>query len=447
MPSVNEKRVEPASCSVEELTAMFTRALLHPDEYDTQSSVEGLAYATLQPRIKDSVAKDAKLVTKLVKHLGDAPPKSPLTYGLLSVFLNLTRYQPVLSEEEQKIKQLKAYANAAGKIPAHGDPLNSDTHVTERCKIVFDAGLVPVLVTHCKGGSTASLGLTITIIYSLTVSPPLRGSLAQQGAVRLLLSSWESLPETEAAPRRTAAQSLARILISINPALVFGGNRSTPASSAIKPLISILTPDQSAENRDLLPTFESLMALTNLASMPEHADIPRTIIESCWNEIEEQMLSSNNRVSKAAVELVCNLVQSSPEGQILYADGSPQAKNRLNVLLALADAEDVGTRSAAGGALATLAGSENVVKTILARPGGLKNIFGLCEEDTDDLRYRGVVALHEMVVAEGKVGEEARERVKEENGIEVLKEVVKKARMPGVIEVAIGALKVLVDGP
>ena len=419
---------------------MFTDMLLKDPEHTRNNSVEGLAYATLQPTIKEEVAKNKDLLKSLVQTLKDAPPKSPLTYGALSIFVNLTRYQPTQSEEEKRMNQLKAYANAAGKI-AH-NPLNDNDHVSERCKRVYEAGITPVLVSHSKNGSVASLSLIIAVIYSLCMTPSLRGQLAQQGAVRLLIAAWTALPESENQSRRVAAQALARILISTNPSLVFGGTRPTPQSAAIRPLVSIIAPDPNAETRDLLPTFEALMALTNLASTDD--DTRRSIVRTAWADIEDQLLSSNHLVTKAAVELVCNLVQTV-DAMALYADGSVKARDRLHILVALADAEDEGTRSGAGGALATLTGVEDVVRAIVARDRGVEIVLGLCADDSEDLRHRGVFVLYNMVSAEGEAGRLAREKIKASNGIEILTESAKKSRRPEVLDVTVQALKALIE--
>jgi protein unc-45 len=444
MPSANDQqdsRVQLATTSIEDLSDRFTTMLLKDDGHGKQHSIEGLAYASLQPKIKDSLARNKDFLKQLVKALVDAPPKSPMTYGALSILDNLTRYQPSLSEEEKKMSQLKAYANAGR--PVGPDPLNDDAHVAERCKLVFESGITPVLVTHSKNGSAASLSLIVAIISSLSVTSNLRGQLAQQGAVKLLLTSWSLLPESDARARRLAAQALARILISTNPSLVFGGTRSNPQSAAIRPLVSIITPDAAAETRDLLPTFEALMALTNLASTDDK-DTRSTVIRTAWPQIEDQLLSSNEMVSKAAVELICNLVQA-PEGIVLYADGSPQAKNRLHILLALADAEGSGTRSAAGGALASLTGYEEVVKAVLGRERGVQVVLGLCAEESEDLRHRGAFIVYNIVAADGEAGVLGRTKVREANGIEVLKECAKKSRRHEVIEVTLQALKTLLE--
>lgn len=420
---------------------MLTKMLLKDPENGTQSSIEGLAYASLRGQVKEDLAKNPEFLTRLVQTLNDAPPKSPLTYGALSILVNLTRYLPAQSEEQKKMSQLRAYANASGKLQP--DVLDDSDHVTERCKRVFEAGVTPVLVSHSKNGSVASLSLIISIIYSLSVTTSIRGQLAQHGAVRLLIAAWTALPEAESQSKRIAAQALARILISTDPTLVFGGTRPTPQSAAIRPLVSILAPDPAAEIRDLLPTFEGLMALTNLASTDD--ETRQAIIRTAWGSIEEQLLSPNALVSKAAVELVCNLVQTA-EAVALYADtASPQAKNRLHILLALADAEDEGTRSGAGGALATLTGFEEVVRGVVARERGVDVVLGLCADDKEELRHRGAFVVYNMVAAEGEAGKFARAKIRDAQGVEILTECAKKSRRSEVVEVTVQALKVLLE--
>lgn len=431
---------------------MFTNLLVKNPEQADQNAIEGLAYASLQPQIKEELADDSALLTSLVKALKDASPRSPLTYGALSIFSNMTRYQPPLSEEQKRMGQLKAYANAAGKEGANISPLNDDEHVSARCKKIFAAGVTPVLVTHSKNGSQASLALIIGIIHSIAMTQSLRGQLAQQGAVRMLIDSWNALAaiNTEGAAtagsesdktRRQAAQALARILISTNPAHVFGGTRPVPVSAAIRPLTSLLKRDE--ESYDLLPAFEALMALTNLASTDD--DTRSGILRAAWPDVEEQILSSNDRITRAAVELVCNLVQG-PEGIALYADGSQKAANRLNIMVALADAEDEGTRIAAGGALASLLSFEGAVKAVIKRERGIKIILGLCSaEETEDLRHRGAVAIYSMASADGDVGKKARDAIRAENGIFILTECAKASRRAEVVEVVVHTLKLLLE--
>ena len=411
--------------------------MLAEDPDHVQISVEGLAYATIQSKIKEELARDQDTLKRLVKALETAPPKSPLTYGALSIFFNLTRYRPVETEEQKRLNQLKSYANAGGKLQPD-DPLNDDAHVAERCKRVFEAGITSALVTRGKTSSAASLSLIIAIIYSLSVTTSLRGQLAQQGAVRLLIAAWSALPETETQSRRTAAQALARILISTNPTLIF---RQIPQSTAIRPLTSIVAPDPTAETRDLLPTFESLLALTNLASTDN--DTRHLIVRTAWDDIEEQLFSSNTRVSTAAAELLCNLVQSPADALALFGDGSAKADTRIKVVLALADAEDEKTRSAAGGALASLTGLDVVVRGVLAQPRGAAVVLGLCRDENEGLRHRGAVVVDNMLSHEGEVGELAREKLAAAGAVEALTECAKKSRSTEVVHLVVQCLEVL----
>lgn len=435
----SEPEIQSATTGIEDLSKRFTKMLLEDADH-TQSSVEGLAYASLRSQVREDLARNKELLKRLVKTLESAPPKSPLAYGAITIFVNLTKYQPVETEEQKKLKQLKAYANAEGKLQP--DPLIDDAHVAERCKRVFEAGITPVLVTHAKDGSVASLSLIVSIIYSLSMTPALRGQLAQQGAVRLLMGAWAALPEKEDKSRRIAAQALARILISTNPTLVFGGNRLISQSAAIRPLAHILPPDPTAETRDLLPTFESLLALTNLASTDN--DTRRAIVRAAWDEIEERLFSSNTRVSTAALELVCNIVQSPEEALSLFGDGTAKAMNRVKIVLALADAEDEKTRSAAGGALASLTCFEPIVRAVLAQPRGAPIVLDLCRDDSEGLRHRGAVIVGNLLSAEGELGRQAREKLAGVGGLEALTECAKRSRSPEVVQAVVQALELLV---
>ncbi|KAJ2899351.1 hypothetical protein MKZ38_003280 [Zalerion maritima] len=448
-PPSENSRIQPATTDIEDLTKMFTSMILNGPDGEHQNSIEGLAYATLRPKVKEIVAHDGGLLKKIVKELADAPAKSPVTYGALSVLVNITSYPPTISEEQKKMAQLKAYAQAAGKLP-DADPLMDKVHIEARCKAVFEAGVTPVLVTHSKHGSPASLALVVSIISSLSVRQSLCGQLAQQGAIKLLLGSWTALPEKPTSsphPRTVAAQALARILIKTNPSLIFGGNRSTMTNS-IRPLASLLVPASSDGPRDFLPTFEALMALTNLASVDD--ETRRAICRAAWPAMDDLLLSSIEEVSRASVELICNLVQdpSTIESHFAPSGSGPAsgaAKNRLNILLALSDAESIATRSAAGGALASLSGDERVVQGLLQRERGVDAVLKLCQDDSEDLKHRGVFIVGNMVEAEGDTGKMAREMFIHAGALETLKEVAKKSRRQEVMEAAIRALKTLLE--
>lgn len=424
---------------VDELTDIFHQYLTTADESLHKGSIEGLAYASLQPAVKEKIANDPAFLKNILHVLETNPPKSATTYGGLSILVNLTTYLPSLTEEQKRITQLKAYANASR--PSHeADPLNSDAHVAARCNAVFKAEAIPVLVSHSVQGSLASLKLIVQILLSISRSSELRGRIAQQGGVKLLLQAYNQFPETDQSSKRMTAHALARILISTNPIHIFGGSNPHPLNLAIRPLISLLSDDPTTEMRDLLPTFEALLALTNLASVDNDARDP--IIRDGWSSVDELLLSNNKLVTRASVELVCNLMQS-PTGVAKFADGSKQASNRLHILLALADSEDLATRRAAGGALASLTEWDTAVTAVLERERGVDILLKLCKEDEEDLRHRGVVCVSNMLNAPGDRAEKAAAKMKEAGGVEALKECARKSRSQEVLETTVEALQKL----
>jgi len=441
----SEERVQPARTSIEDLADMFKSLL--PAPASQQSSIEGLAYASLRPEVKEKLASDKAFLVNLVQTLREAPPKSPSTYGALSILGNLTAYTPALSEEQKRVAELKAYANAS-KPPSSLNPLNDDEHVSTRCLAIFAAGVVPILVTQSQHSSSSSLTLVTNIVFSLSRTPSIRGPLAQQGAIKLLLHTYTHFPSTSTTALRTTAHALARILISTNPSHIFGGSNPLSATTAIRPLLSLLAPpDHEDGPTDLLATFESLLALTNLSSTPDDSLARDPIIRSpSFSTIEELLLSNNILVVRAATELLCNLLQS-PLAREKYCNGSKQGAQRVKILLALVDAEDQATRSAAGGALAGITEIEGGCAAVLGMDEGkgVKMLLGLCEEEDEGLRHRGVVCVLNLLMGEGELGRRGAKVVRERGGMEVLKECVKKSRSQEVVDLAVEALKVLMQ--
>ncbi|KAI9722049.1 MAG: hypothetical protein M1812_002009 [Candelaria pacifica] len=427
---------------MDELVGMF-RSMMASDEVTSkQSSIEGLAYASLRPTVKETIAHDDKSLKHLIETLKSSDPKSPLTFGGLSIFVNLTKYLPNLSEEQKRMGQLKAYANTS-KAKSEPDPLEDDEHVTARCKAVLDAGILPLLVNISKTVSPTALSLILNILLSLSKTPKHRGQLAQQGAVKLLLSAYTSTPDTSPSTnpsQRIVAHALARILISVNPLLIFGSSSALPITSAIRPLLLLLEEDATSENRDLLSTFEGLLGLTNLASTEDF--VRDTIVRLSWPKLEDLLLSNNPMLQRATVELVCNLM-ASPQCVSKFADGSPQAANRLHILLALADVDDYATRRAAGGGLAMLTEWDAAVDAVVKRERGVRILLGLCEEEEVEVVHRGVVCVLNVVSAPGDVGVRGREKVRSEGGVETFRGLVLQVENREVVELAVEVLKIL----
>ncbi|QDS74487.1 hypothetical protein FKW77_006900 [Venturia effusa] len=440
----------------DELVSRFKRMIISTDEQGGDSirdSVEGLAYSSIRPRVKDVLANDGEFLRRLVTIMGEQKTRGTSLFGGLTIFANLTTYLPVLSEEQKRVSELKAYANAGR--PAPPDELEDDAHVTARCTKVLDAGVIPLFAsfsTRSNQLSSTAQTVLLRILNSLSKEQKHRSKMAQQGAIKLLQQIYDSTtgaststtnvpiihePSDETAAR-TAAHTLSRILISVNPSHVFSS--TLPVTSAIRALIKLLVPDPNAEQRNLLPTFEALLALTNIASTDDSAR--NTIIRLAWSHIEDLVLAENQLVQRATVELICNL-SASVSGVANFIDGTPAARHRLHILLALSDSTDLQTRMAAGGALNMIVEYEAGVEAVLAHENGVRYLVDMCNDGEEGMKHRGLAALHCMVSSEGAVGSRALEAVKKEGAKDVVTSALKGTRRPEILQVGVEVLKAL----
>ncbi|KAK0283177.1 SWI5-dependent HO expression protein 4 [Friedmanniomyces endolithicus] len=418
--------------SVDNVTGKLTQLVVASGDSvqsETEQAIEGLAYISLQPKAKEEIASNNALLRSLVKALKE---RQAALFGCLTVFANLTAYRSALSEEQKKLAQLKAYANSSN-VPER-DPLDADKYVTARCKKLLDCDVVAALVAACSGKqqtaalSSANMMLVVGVLLALAKEQKHRAKMAQQGAVKLLLQIRDRNVAIDTAKTSTveashithiAAHALARLLISLNPAHLFSA--SAPSSSAVSALIPLLSPSTTAgadggnEQRDLLPTFEALLALTNLASASEDTTARDLLLRDApIAAIEDLLFSSNTLVQRASAELVCNLMVSHA-CVAKFADGSGEAKRRLIILTALTDVQDLATRRAAGGALAALTEWDGAVTAVMdVKEGkGVKAVVRMCGDESEEVVHRGLVCLANIVGAPGEIGERSVRMVKE----------------------------------
>ena len=431
----------------EDITAKLEQLVLSGDR-ETDQAIEGLAYTSLQAKIKEEIVGNDKLLKRLTKALQEQPA---VAFGCLTVFSNMTTYRARLSEEQKKMSELKAYANSSK--PAPEDPLDDDAHVNMRCRKVLDADVVPAVVASCKQStSPTNVALAVRILLSLAREQKHRAKMAQQGSVKLLLQIEERISHSDKSTaeasviERDAAHALARLLISLDPSHVFSS--SLPASSAVSAIASLLSQDQDSEQRNLLPTFEALLALTNLASMEDNS-IRDLQLRLVWQELEDHLLFSPNvLVRRASAELVCNLMASPNCVAKFVGDGSKREATRMQILLALADVEDLATRRAAGGALAMLTEWDAAVTAILDRfsdsgTTGVKVLLKMCMDESDEMKHRGFACIANIVNSPGDVGQKGVERVKEDKGVEVLQKALKGTKNREIMGIGVEVLKKL----
>ena len=437
--------------SVDDLVPRLQKMFNDGSSADKKGSIEGLAYASIRPQVKAKLSTDKAFLLSLVETLRQSQDGSPVIFGCLNILNNLTRYPPNLSEEQKRMTQLKAYANAAGnksKSSAEPDPLDREAAVTARCKAVLDAGVVPALFIVRKHFSPASIALVFSILLSLSWPQSHRGKVAQQGAIKMLLHLYTKITGSDAESAKAhhiAAHAIARILTSVDPKLVFPRSGLPNATSAVRPLISLLAEDPlvaSEGPRDLLPTFEALLALANML-----VDVHEDPTGSCGDLIarlvhpalDDLILSDNVRVRRAATQLVPNLVQH-PAGLDLFEDGSDAAVRRLHILLALSGSDDLETRKAAGGALAVLCGYEACVKSMLKQERGVKLLLDMLDDSDDEMVYRGLYAVAGAVVTDGDTGKAVKTKMKDLGLEDKLEVLVETSESPQNSEMAATAL-------
>ncbi|OOQ89294.1 actin cytoskeleton organization protein [Penicillium brasilianum] len=451
--STKNGEAQEENTGVTDLVQRFKGLMSEPKVENISHAIEGLAYSSVQPSVKEQLAKDPTFMRDLISVLKQHTTDSSVLYGGLMIILNLTKFLPNLSDEQKKMSQLKNYADAStGKARASTDPRDADDVVLERCGIVIDNRVMALLVDCGRVALPSTNDLTAKILLALARRPKSRGTLAQQGAIKLLLGlsiPQQGQPVGHTETTHNASHALARILISVDPSHVFPSTGFPQATSPVRPLLSLLAAPEGAtisvdQPRDLLPVFESLLALTNLASYPRDDAPAELIVREGWSVIEELLLSSNSRVQRAACELVCNLM-TCESGIIKFADATKRASQRLHIMLALTDVDDMATRRAAGGAIAMLTEYDAAVAAVLERPRGVELLLGLCQEEDGALVHRGVVCVHNLTTASGDIGARAKTAVQAAGGIDILTTCLKKTSNPAVLQTGVEALKPLVQ--
>jgi len=331
----------------------------------TVDAVEGLAYLTIDPEVKDSLARNPTFLKQLFALIPTkrTPPKadsiSSLIYGVSAIICNLTCFRPRLSEEQRQIEKLKRMAKA-GKESDATSLLDGDDSVKTRIRLLIAAGVLPVFPAAIAASDSSGVRLNVGIaLLSIVEEKENRGVALQAGGAKVLQTIIKHSFHTGSEERENSMafspsdfppiQALAKLAITASPLQVFGPNIGA-IYDVIRPLSVLLQHPSS----NLLQRFEAIMALTNLASY--NADVASRIAkaDSVISKVELLLLEDHVLVRRASVELICNLIVGSDEVFERYAGPTPSSASKIQILLALSDIDDISTRLAASGALATL---------------------------------------------------------------------------------------------
>ncbi|KAI0283416.1 armadillo-type protein [Russula aff. rugulosa BPL654] len=333
--------------SVDQDLVELMKGILTEDRKDSSlDAVEGLAYMSVEPSVKEDLSNDSPFLKKLFSFIptGRRTSSTPsdasnhsLIYGILNIIHYLSVYRPPISPDQEQVMKLRRMAKP-GATSSQGpeeNVLEDDQHVRER------------------GGTCDGVRLTVgRILLNLSVDKENRGKILQSGGARTLgeiirkaLSAKQSEVDVSILE---PVQALAKLAITSSPTQVFGPDPGA-VYDAIRPFAILLTHPESS----LLQRFEAIMALTNLSSQGVEAAGRVAQADGLLTKIEFLMLEDHVLIRRAATELICNLVACSDSVFKRYSDGNA-AKSRLHILVALSDVEDLPTRLAASGALASL---------------------------------------------------------------------------------------------
>ena len=360
----------------------------HPHETTSLGdAVEGLAYLSVDPSVKELLSSDPAFLKGLfatVPHRKGSWAQAseeeigmtPL-YGTALIIANLCAYKPHLTEEETQIAKLRKLAKSSGATETtpgstpEEDKRNDNAHVLARGHRLVSAGALDALTAIVRATESRAVRLLVGKSFlSLIEDRESRGKVLQAGGAKalntiirgLLSSSTKSskAPELDA-PSMETIQALAKLAITSSPVQVFGPNPGASLDS-IRPFSLMLTSSSS----NLLQRFEAMMALTNLASQSEEAANKISNFDGLMNRVELFMLEEHIMIRRAATELICNLVAGS-EDVFNKFGGSKDvgSKSKLQVLAAMCDVDDLPTRLAASGALATLTSSPDACQFLL----------------------------------------------------------------------------------
>lgn len=216
-----------------------------------------------------------------------------VVFPAASIFVNLMNAYDK-PEVLPEMKQLAEYAKQ--KMPEE-HPKDKEDFVKKRVDTLMKHNVGSAAVALCKVAkdSEQCKEMLSRIFHALILDQNNRGKLVQQGAGKVGVTETEELStlefhkchlvrskhyrpfalnhsrqvliplalENTIAGKALASQCLAKLAITMNPEVVYPGQR---VLEVVRPLLKLLHPERSA-----LQNFEALMALTNITSVSDSA--------------------------------------------------------------------------------------------------------------------------------------------------------------------------------
>lgn len=327
-------------------------------------------------------------------------------YGLASIFHSLAVTNLQLRKEafEGRDVTMEQYDEfqKLGKTEEEKEILETqkDSDTEEMChariRKMASVNVPRALVNLMEGASEHTLEQLVLALSRFASEPSARGSMIQQGVLSALIKieKNEGPTETDTMKKiiRIARHSIARTLITTNPGLLTSAQRL----GSIRPLV-LLVRDIHASD---LQHFESLLALTNLASSGEDAQ-NRIVSERGIAALHYVMFSDHEMVRRAATEAMCNLVPHEAMMSHL-AEG-----DHLKMWFAFATdyEENYECARAATGCLAMATYDERIATKLVELEKFRQHTHTLLECGRLEIMHRAMVLLHNLVRHQGKIKE------------------------------------------
>nr|CAB3267510.1 protein unc-45 homolog B-like [Phallusia mammillata] len=373
-----------ADGSSQKLAKQCRKFLANPaKDFDLRKwAAEGLSYLTLDADVKEDMCRDQEALDALFQ-LAKSKDKTVM-YGVVSCLVNCTNTYDKNDDAVPEMIELAKYAKH--HIPEEHDK-DKPTYVKYRVKLLVEAGMVNALVALANTDTAlltdTSKELLCRVFLVSVENEENRGLVVAAGGGKCLVPLCT---EGTQKGKRCAAQAVARIAITSNPAIAFPGQRSLECVRVLKQLLH--------PECDSLQNFEALMALTNLAGMDD-THRRRIIREKMLSEVESYMLEDHEYLRRSGTELFCNLCMCQEMVEIM----EQESHERVKIFVLLCSEDDEATRKAAAGGLAMLtAKSEKICRKIReTSKSWLENLSIVSLDENLEIQHRGLVIVYNIV--------------------------------------------------
>ncbi|OVF05409.1 putative SWI5-dependent HO expression protein [Clavispora lusitaniae] len=391
--------------------------------------LESLAYLSLGNAAKKAMRDDEDFLERLLFVLETTKDPSNI-YGVLLVYSNLSKSRdPTADKDTNTINYLKNIA-----VPGNDRAANNPED-----DALFNENLV---ISHKLVGSLRALKVTqgnslsqiIRIIYNLSSNHKreIQREIVAQGGLNIVLkyltqyssvdkkthkTHASSMEEETLEVRLCAIRALATICRSVDPKLAFSEFDIKTTVPFLEELLGLETEEQSfqtqkdnpraafASSITVLDKLCSLLALTNLSSMPNKALHESIITRLFEQHLKDLMLeTSQPDIQRAAWELINNLISTPMMLAKFFNSENPESIRNLNILVKMLHSKNESLQVVIAGLLANATMEfELVAQVLMENQQVFEQIMEIIanilqkQADNDDLLLRVLTFLLNLV--------------------------------------------------